>query len=242
MATVRFGCGGGLRWSAGVRTNLYRHTVGEGALRMPTYAGNSTSAPLVLQPLGDRATWEVTTKVSIDPQVNFQQAGLIARRDDANSVRIDLAHSTDTRIDVVYRFFELFDLKNIPKAELLQYAAKKAQVVVTPPYKPYLEEKLLFALYQHPALAGFWRAELSEETRTALDPLFPRTWVLDPAPLPPQAVYPDLMLGERDFLAAELGEADVGDLVVLIRSDCGAHLSPGLAFQGQLRGSSAPPM
>lgn len=107
------------------------------------------------------------------------------------------------KIDVVYRFFELFDLKNIPKAELLQYAAKKAQVVVTPPYKAYLEEKLLFALYQHPALRPFWRAELSEETLEALDPLFPRTWVLDPAPLPPQAVYPDLTVGERavtDFL------------------------------------------
>ncbi|HEX2055443.1 MAG TPA: hypothetical protein VHF07_03045, partial [Nitrospiraceae bacterium] len=45
-------------------------------------------------------------------------------------------------IGLVYRFFELFDLKNIPKAELVMYAAKKARVVVTPPYKPALEEKL----------------------------------------------------------------------------------------------------
>lgn len=120
------------------------------------------------------------------------------RFDDEEGVStLDEETGERVRIDVVYRFFELFDLKNIPKAELLQYAAKKAQVVVTPPYKPYLEEKLLFALYQHPALAGFWRSELSEETREALDPLFPRTWVLDPTPLPPQAVYPDLTIGER---------------------------------------------
>ena len=46
------------------------------------------------------------------------------------------------RIDVMYRFFELFDLKNIPKAELLLYAAKKGTVMMTPPGKAYLEEKL----------------------------------------------------------------------------------------------------
>ena len=44
------------------------------------------------------------------------------------------------RIGLLYRFFELFDLKNIPKAELVMYAAKKGQVAVTPPYKPALEE------------------------------------------------------------------------------------------------------
>ena len=44
------------------------------------------------------------------------------------------------RVDVLYRFFELFDLKNIPKSELLLYAAKKGRVVTTPPYKPWLEE------------------------------------------------------------------------------------------------------
>ena len=38
--------------------------------------------------------------------------------------------------------FELFDLKNIPRAELVMYAAKKQQVVVTPPFKAQLEEKL----------------------------------------------------------------------------------------------------
>ena len=47
-----------------------------------------------------------------------------------------------TRIDVLYRFFELFDLKNIPKIDLILYAIRKELVQVTPPLKSHLEEKL----------------------------------------------------------------------------------------------------
>lgn len=91
-------------WSTSVRTEAARHVVADGALRMPTYSGNSTSAPLVLQPMPQGDSWEITTKLAIDPQVNFQQAGLIARRDDANSLRVDLAHAAGgVRIDFVYR-------------------------------------------------------------------------------------------------------------------------------------------
>ena len=51
----------------------------------------------------------------------------------------------DQPIALIYRFYELFDLLNIPKSELVQYAIKKGRVAVTPPYKPALEEKLAFA-------------------------------------------------------------------------------------------------
>ncbi|MEB3198291.1 MAG: hypothetical protein VKP62_13905 [Candidatus Sericytochromatia bacterium] len=115
-------------------------------------------------------------------------------RYDGDTVRVDLATGECRQIDVIYRFFELFDLKNLPRAELVQYANKKAQVVVTPPYKAFLEEKLSFALYHHPALRAFWRSELSADTRLVLDRLLPRTWLLDPAPLPAQAVIPDLQV------------------------------------------------
>ncbi|MDB5099009.1 MAG: hypothetical protein JWM80_3430 [Cyanobacteria bacterium RYN_339] len=98
----------------------------------------------------------------------------------------------DRKIDLVYRFFELFDLKNIAKSDLLQYATKKEQVVVTPPYKAYLEEKQLFALFHHPVLRPYWRQELGEESHKTLESLIPRTWLLDPTPLPPQAVIPGL--------------------------------------------------
>ena len=101
------------------------------------------------------------------------------------------------RIGLLYRFFELFDLKNVPKAELVMYAAKKAQVAVTPPYKPALEEKLAFALFHHPELISFWTQALPIETYENLRRLLPRTWVLDPQPVPPTAIIPDLRMGGR---------------------------------------------
>ncbi|MFD2796876.1 DUF1349 domain-containing protein [Promicromonospora vindobonensis] len=90
-------------WSTAVRGDLDRSVVADGAWQIPTYPGNSTSAPLLLQPVPD-APWEVTTQVTLDPQVNFQQAGLIVRRDDANSVRIDISHvDAGKRFDFVWR-------------------------------------------------------------------------------------------------------------------------------------------
>ena len=103
----------------------------------------------------------------------------------------------DRPVSVVYRFFELFDLKNVPKSELIMYSAKKGRVAITPPFKPTLEEKLAFALFHHPVLSPFWRKELGSDTFDLLHNLMPRTWVLDPRPLPPTAVIPNLQIGER---------------------------------------------
>ncbi len=98
----------------------------------------------------------------------------------------------DSPVSLIYRFYELFDLKNIPKGELILYSAKKGRVVVTPPYKPWMEEKLALALIHHPMLAPFWEKALSSETITCLQATIPPTWVLDPRPLPPTAVIPGL--------------------------------------------------
>jgi len=95
-------------------------------------------------------------------------------------------------IALVYRFFELFDLKNIPKSELVMYSAKKGKVVVTPPYKPWMEEKLALALLHHPRLEPFWSQTLGHETFSVLLKLVPDTWILDPRPLPPSAIIPNL--------------------------------------------------
>jgi hypothetical protein len=103
----------------------------------------------------------------------------------------------DRPVSVVYRFFELFDLKNIPKSELIMYSAKKDRAFVTPPFKPALEEKLAFALFHHPVLTPFWMKELGEESYGLLADLLPRTWILDPRPLPPSAVIPGLRLAGR---------------------------------------------
>jgi hypothetical protein len=95
---------------------------------------------------------------------------------------------------VLYRFFELFDLKNIPKSELLLYAAKKGLVAMTPPPKSYLEEKLAFALLHHPSLGSFWQSALPADTLALLRQLVPPTWMLDPRPVPPHAVIPGLLI------------------------------------------------
>jgi hypothetical protein len=122
----------------------------------------------------------------IDPrQVRFTEEGL------------RLVEASDRPIGLIYRFYELFDLPNIPKSELIHYAAKKGLVSVTPPYKPALEEKSAFALLHHPVLAPYWRTELGEELFVHLTTIMPRTWVLDPAPVPPTAVIPGLAMGGR---------------------------------------------
>lgn len=100
-------------------------------------------------------------------------------------------------VAALYRFYELFDLLNIPKAELIQYAAKKDWVAVTPPYKPALEEKSAFALLHHPVLRPFWEKELGAPTFLDLTTIMPRTWLLDPAPIPPSATIPDLHMGGK---------------------------------------------
>jgi hypothetical protein len=79
----------------------------------------------------------------------------------------------------------------------MQYAVKKDRVSVTPPYKPALEEKSAFALLHHPVLAPYWLAALGEELFVHLTTIMPRTWVVDPAPLPPSAVIPGLSIGGR---------------------------------------------
>jgi hypothetical protein len=105
--------------------------------------------------------------------------------------------SGDRPIGLIYRFYELFDLPNIPKSELIQYAAKKSWVSITPPYKPALEEKAAFGLLHHPTLASYWRRELGEDVFLHLSTVMPRTWILDPAPVPPTAVIPGLSVGGR---------------------------------------------
>jgi len=103
----------------------------------------------------------------------------------------------DHPVALVYRFYELFDLLNVPKAELVQYAAKKDWVAVTPPYKPALEEKLAFALLHHPVLRPYWERELGRDCFLHLNAIMPKTWVLDPAPIPATATIPDLCVGTR---------------------------------------------
>lgn len=92
----------------------------------------------------------------------------------------------------VYRFFELFDLPNLPSAGALMAAAGEGEVRVTPPFKPYLEEKMWFALFWMQPLREFWRRELGDKYFAKLQEVIPYTWLLDPTPLPQHAVIPRL--------------------------------------------------
>ena len=92
----------------------------------------------------------------------------------------------------VYRFFELFDLPNIPKIEVLLRSAAEGKVRLTPPVKPFLEEKMWFALFWLKPLRQFWRRELGDKYFLKLRQVIPYTWLLDPMPLPQHAVIPRL--------------------------------------------------
>jgi hypothetical protein len=92
----------------------------------------------------------------------------------------------------VYRFFELFDLPNIPAIENTLRANAEGRVTITPPIKPYLEEKMWFALFWMQPLREFWRRELGEKYFVRLQEVIPYSWLLDPMPLPQHAVIPRL--------------------------------------------------
>src|SRR5271154_5646300 len=94
----------------------------------------------------------------------------------------------------VYRFFELFDLKNISSAKRIFELATEKKIKLTPPPKPIFEEKMLFALLWNRNLQHFWRQELGEGFLARLRKLIPYTWILDPTPLPPHAAIPELNL------------------------------------------------
>ena len=92
----------------------------------------------------------------------------------------------------VYRFFELFDLPNIPEIDNTLRANAEGRITITPPIKPYLEEKLWFALFWLQPLREYWRRELGEKYFMKLQEVIPYSWLLDPTPLPQHAVIPRL--------------------------------------------------
>jgi hypothetical protein len=118
-------------------------------------------------------------------EVTFSEDGLFIRHEDGR----------EAKLDAIYRNFELFDLFNVPKQELMLYSARHNRVKITPPPKASLEEKLAFALLHHHALGGLWRSELGEQRLARLKQVFPQTWILDPRAMPPQGVIAALEAG-----------------------------------------------
>jgi hypothetical protein len=126
-----------------------------------------------------------------------EMAWLAEQLNQRSGATFNLQPSTFNRFadgDAVYRFFELFDLANVPNAKKIFELAAAGKIRLTPPPKPIFEEKMLFALLWNRNLQDFWRQELGEAFFNRLRKLVPYTWIVDPTPLSPHAAIPELNL------------------------------------------------
>jgi hypothetical protein len=124
------------------------------------------------------------------PEMEWVAARFKERGLDLHVVAAENYEPQDGR--AVYRFFELFDLPNIPGIEKTLRANAEGKIDITPPIKPYLEEKMWFALFWLKPLHDFWRREVGEKYFLKLQDMIPYSWLLDPTPLPQHAVIPRL--------------------------------------------------
>lgn len=145
---------------------------------------------------------------------------------------------TPEKIDILYRFFELFDWANVKVAAHILEAWESGHVAIAPPMRHFQEEKLGLALFHHHLLGEFWAENLPRRSRDLLRKLIPQSWVMDPAPLPPGAVLDGPRVGGRmlndwrDLAGASQKERDLiikisgfhetawGARSVVLGSDC----------------------
>jgi hypothetical protein len=155
--------------------------------------------------------------------------------------------------DAVYRFFELFDLPNVANGKAIFDLASQKKIRLTPPPKPLFEEKMLFALLWNRNLREFWRQELGDGFLNRLLRHVPYTWLVDPAPLPPQGAFPELNLTdwgqlkglsqkERDLILKVSGFSPKawGARGVYLGSDL-SHADWAAAVDGAVAGFEASP-
>ena len=142
------------------------------------------------------------------------------------------------KIDIIYRFFELFDLANIRTERFVFEAWEAGEVTLAPPMRHFQEEKLNLALFHHHLLTDYWAEALSGRALKLLRALIPPSWIIDPAPLPPGAVLDGPRVGGRalndwrDLIGASQKERDLiikisgyhetawGARSVVLGSDC----------------------
>ncbi len=124
-------------------------------------------------------------------------------RELANGTRVCEAENYErpTTTAAVYRFFEQFDFANLPNLAALMQSASAGDLKITPPLKPFLEEKMWFALFWLRPLREYWRRELGERHFLELQKHIPYTWILDPTPIPHHAVIPGLEINDWHELA-----------------------------------------
>jgi hypothetical protein len=125
------------------------------------------------------------------------------------------ADGNPEKIDVIYRFFELFDLPSLKTAPYIFEALASGEVALAPPMRAFQEEKLAFALFHHHLLQEYWSESLGAASLQLLRAIIPPSWVMDPAPLPPGAVLDGPRVGGRalgewrDLIPASQKERDL---------------------------------
>jgi hypothetical protein len=142
------------------------------------------------------------------------------------------------KIDIIYRFFELFDLPSIKTSSFIFEAWASGDVAIAPPMRTFQEEKLAMGLFHHHLLQPYWEEALAARPLKLLRALIPPTWIMDPAPLPPGALLDGPRAGGhalgdwRDLISATQKERDLiikisgfhetawGARSVVLGSDC----------------------
>jgi len=170
------------------------------------------------------------------PEMNWVAAQLGLRHPDREWRVVDAETYEPSAGRNVYRFFELFDLPNLPRIPALLGAVREGAVRITPPVKPFLEEKMWFALFWMQPLREFWRRELGEKYFLKLQEVIPYSWPLDPTPLPQHAVIPRLEI--HDWREAGKLSQKERDLLIKV-----SGFSPlGWGSRGIVVGSDVPQM
>lgn len=141
----------------------------------------------------------------------------VARPDEVSFVH-DQAFLREKRIDVVYRFWELFD-PEITQMPAFAKCVEAGNLVITPGMRPFLEEKISLALLHHPKLQAYWLENLSKAERKLLTETVPSSWVIDPQSVPPGAsIDGPLVAGERLSDWADLAKASKKERSLVLKA------------------------
>lgn len=153
----------------------------------------------------------VNIVVSKESETYAPEMEWLAGELDPGRFKVRDAHYRDfQKGESVYRFFELFDVPNVKNAFEIIEGAERGDLFLTSSPKAFFEEKMLFALLWNRNLREFWRQELGEGFLKQMLGLAPYTWLIDPAPLPPQAAFPHLDLTDwRQLTALSQKERDL---------------------------------
>lgn len=120
---------------------------------------------------------------------------------DNNYYEVLEAESYEIKNRDIYRFYELFDLENIPPAEDIFKHAKDCKIEVSSPHKAFLEEKMWSALFHSQPLRSNWLKWMRQSQIEKLQSYLPYSWVIDPSPVPHYAELPRLGINNWNELS-----------------------------------------